>query len=216
MAMAINSFDTWLTNKLQELNTDESVFGSYIKGILEGDETEDEKTEALEGIIAGITEDGIDKHVSEILSAWVKWLPRDDATAVVAPTEDVEVRLAKLLDSQNLPKTAQRTTCTVEERRIREAILAQYSEMTDGEESDAEGDDDTATGGGGNGGSGDGGIEKNTNAANIAQQLKEKRERAKLESQEKKEKDKKDREKQKQLKEEKKEKRKTVKGERRR
>lgn len=140
-------------------------------------------------------EDGIDTHVSEILSAWVKWLPRDDDSVVVAPTEDVEVRLAKLLDSQNLPTTAQRTTCTVEERRIREAILAQYSEMTDDEESDAEGDDDTATGGGGggNGGSGDGGIEKNTNAANIAQQLKEKRERAKLESQEKKEKDKKDR-----------------------
>lgn len=55
MAVAMNSFDSWLSKKLQALNTDEGVFGSYIKGILEGDETEDEKTEALEGILAGIT-----------------------------------------------------------------------------------------------------------------------------------------------------------------
>lgn len=55
MAVAASSFDSWLSKKLQVLNTDESVFGSYIKGILEGDETEDEKTEALESILAGIT-----------------------------------------------------------------------------------------------------------------------------------------------------------------
>lgn len=55
MAVAASSFDTWLSEKLQALNTDESVFGTYIKGILEGDESEDEKTEALESILAGIT-----------------------------------------------------------------------------------------------------------------------------------------------------------------
>jgi len=55
MAVAANSFDAWLNKKLQALNTDEGVFGTYIRGILEGDETEDEKTEALESILAGIT-----------------------------------------------------------------------------------------------------------------------------------------------------------------
>lgn len=55
MAVAANSFDAWLSKKLQALNTDEGVFGTYIKGILEGDEPEDEKTEALESILAGIT-----------------------------------------------------------------------------------------------------------------------------------------------------------------
>lgn len=55
MAAVIPSFDAWLSFKLQELKTDEGVFGSYIRGILEGDETVDEKTEALEGIFAGIT-----------------------------------------------------------------------------------------------------------------------------------------------------------------
>lgn len=55
MAVATANFDSWLSDKLQGLKTDEGVFGSYIRGILEGDETEDEKTEALEGILAGIT-----------------------------------------------------------------------------------------------------------------------------------------------------------------
>lgn len=51
---AKETFDKWLTNKLKTLNTDESVFGSYILGILEGDETNDEKREALEGILSAI------------------------------------------------------------------------------------------------------------------------------------------------------------------
>lgn len=55
MAVATNSFDDWLSKKLQDLKTDEGIFGSYIKGILQGDETEEEKIEALEGILTGIT-----------------------------------------------------------------------------------------------------------------------------------------------------------------
>ncbi|XP_043496239.1 coiled-coil domain-containing protein 43 [Polistes fuscatus] len=209
MAVATNSFDTWLSTKLQELNTDEGVFGSYIKGILEGDETEDEKIEALESILAGITEDNISKHVTEILSAWAEWLPKEAVASPNVPAEDVDVRLARMLESQSLPTTTQKSY-TEEERRIREAILAQYSQMSD--EADSEGDGEEEGAGGGK----EIGIEKNLNAANIVQQLKERREKAKLESQKKKEKDKEDREKQKQLKDEKKEKRKTQKGERRR
>lgn len=60
------------------------------------------------------------------------------------------------------------------------------------------------------------GIERNTNALDVQNLLKEKREQARLDSAAKKQKDKEDREKQKQLREEKKEKRKTVKGERKR
>lgn len=48
-----SDFSQWLNNKLRELNTDESVFGSYITGILEGDEPDDDKREALEGVLLG-------------------------------------------------------------------------------------------------------------------------------------------------------------------
>lgn len=54
MSSDTENFSHWLNGKLRELNTDESVFGSYINGILEGDEPIDDKREALEGILAAI------------------------------------------------------------------------------------------------------------------------------------------------------------------
>ncbi|XP_053980632.1 coiled-coil domain-containing protein 43 isoform X2 [Hylaeus anthracinus] len=181
MALPTNCFDNWLN----------------------GDGTEDEKIEALEGIFAGITDDNISKHVLEILSAWTKCLLVRDETALKEPMEDVDVILSRVLDAQPLQTTTPRSY-TAEERGIRDAILAQYSQTADEDQSEGEGEEEGMSGG-------DCGIEKNTNAALIVQQEREKREKAKLESQKKKEKDKEDREKQKQLKEEKKERRKTQK-----
>ena len=54
MSGDVNQFNSWLNRKLKEFNTDESVFGSYITSILEGDESTEEKTEALEGILSEI------------------------------------------------------------------------------------------------------------------------------------------------------------------
>lgn len=54
MATAASEFEPWLNDKLKALNTDESVFGSYISGILDGDESFDDKKEALEGILSEI------------------------------------------------------------------------------------------------------------------------------------------------------------------
>lgn len=50
-----STFDVWLGVKLKSLGTDENVFGDYIKSILEGDESQEEKIEALEGILAEIS-----------------------------------------------------------------------------------------------------------------------------------------------------------------
>lgn len=132
-----------------------------------------------------LQEDNISKHVAEILSAWAEWLPAKDIATAAVPTEDVDVRLAKMLESQSLPTTTQKSY-TEEERRIREAILAQYSQMSDEDNSEGDREEDCA-------GGGDCGIEKNLNVATIVQQEREKREKAKLESQKKKEKDKEDR-----------------------
>lgn len=58
-----DEFTKWLNNKLRSLNTDESVFGSYILGILEGDETKDEKHEAIEGVLSAIIVSMVFKYV---------------------------------------------------------------------------------------------------------------------------------------------------------
>lgn len=54
MATAMEDFSSWLSRTLEELNTDESVFGSYIQGILDSDEPSEEKFEALQGILSEI------------------------------------------------------------------------------------------------------------------------------------------------------------------
>ena len=56
MATALEDFSSWLSRTLEELNTDEGIFGSYIQSILDSDETSEEKFEALQGILAEIIE----------------------------------------------------------------------------------------------------------------------------------------------------------------
>ncbi|XP_034245480.1 coiled-coil domain-containing protein 43 [Thrips palmi] len=197
-------FDVWLGGKLRDLNTDEGVFGSYIKGILNGDDSNDEKAEALQDIISEITESDIAEICKEILDHWQK---TESSQRTKDSTEeiDVENKLVKLLESQTL-QTVQQRQYTEEERRVREAILAQYSQIQVQEEAEFLDEEDDH----------DAGLEKNTNFSSIQQAEKERREQARLDSHKKKEKDKEDREKQKQQQAEKKEKRKTQKSERRR
>ncbi|EEB17396.1 coiled-coil domain-containing protein, putative [Pediculus humanus corporis] len=204
-----SEFDTWLNNKLLACNTDEGVFGSYIKGILEGEESLDDKTQALTEILSEITNENITKLCQEILEKWSLFNTKDENVqgTILKVSEDMDVRLAKLMESQAKPTIVTRNNYTDEEKRIRDAILQQYGQM-----SDDENDKDEEEGENGSENS----IVKNINVAAVKQAEKEKREKAKIDSQKKKEKDKEDREKQKQMAQEKKEKRKTQKGERRR
>ncbi|KAF5303031.1 hypothetical protein FQR65_LT08360 [Abscondita terminalis] len=204
MAAAVDDFGSWLDKKLQDLNIDECVFGTYIIGILDGDETNEEKRDALDGLLSEIFNHDVSQLRFEIMDMWSKL--RVPQTSTQLSSEQVDMKLCKLLESQSLqlPKQKQYTE---EEKKIREAILLQYSQMTD-DEDEEEGSEQVETK--------ENGLEKNRNAVAVMQAEKEKREQARLESQKKKEKDKEDREKQKQMREEKKEKRKTQKGERRR
>ncbi|KQS70364.1 coiled-coil domain-containing protein 43 isoform X1 [Drosophila erecta] len=227
---ATDEFQSWLNEQLRQLNTDENVFGSYIVGILEGDETREEKIEALEGILSETGAPNMDELVATILQKWLQSHPSADDPPKKGLDIDVNAQLAKLLEQQKLlPAVTKEREYTEEERRIKQQILAQYSQVTiqtlytnyyqlmialavpqtavanqDDEDSEEESDDDSGT------------LTKNTNKSDVQALAKEKREQARMDSAAKKQKDKEDREKQKQLREEKKEKRKTVKGERRR
>ncbi|XP_073821864.1 coiled-coil domain-containing protein 43 [Musca autumnalis] len=216
--MATKEFATWLNKKLRELNTDENVFGSYITGILEDDDSLDEKKEALEGILSEILTDNIAELIDTILDKWKACTNAQDEEKNKAPKIDVDEQLVKLLESTKVQAVVKERQYTEEEKRIREQILAQYSqtEVSDDDYEPAQSDEEGDKHGGGGGGGGLTGIERNTNAQDVQNLIKEKREQSRLEAAAKKQKDKEDREKQKQMREEKKEKRKTVKGERRR
>ncbi|KAK9872998.1 hypothetical protein WA026_020343 [Henosepilachna vigintioctopunctata] len=208
MAGASEDFQSWLSRTLTDLNTDESIFGSYITGILESDETCDEKAEALQDLLEEIVQNADDLYriKDEILQKWNYYKIKEPPPKELS--EDVGIKLSKMIESHFLSRTKQKEY-TAEEKKIKEAILSQYSQMSDDEE---EGSKETGQGSGEQKDN----LEKNTNAQTVANAEKQKREQARLDSMKKKERDKEDREKQKQLKEEKKEKRKTQKGERRR
>ncbi|KAI8041925.1 hypothetical protein M5D96_003221 [Drosophila gunungcola] len=167
------------------------------------------KTEALEGILSETGAPNIDELVATILQKWLQCHPSADDPPKKGLDIDVNAQLAKLLEQQKLqPAVNKEREYTEEERRIKQQILAQYSQTAvvnqDEDDSEPESDDESGV------------LAKNTNKSDVQALAKEKREQARMDSAAKKQKDKEDREKQKQLREEKKEKRKTVKGERRR
>jgi hypothetical protein len=150
---------------------------------------------------------------------FVKWSESRGAKPVKAENGEKahqeEVDLAKMLEksakiAQQSSSYQNRSQLTEEQKRIKEQILANYSQCSDKEDDDV---DD-----GGEESDDDPDMEKNTNKSDVQKLAKEKREQAKLDSQQKKLKDKEDRAKQKANRDEKKANRKAaaVKGERRR
>jgi hypothetical protein len=143
-----------------------------------------------------------------------KWNETHDAPKKAVEVKQEEVDIAELLKTttkislENSSKSAHRQL-TDEEKRIKQQILANYSQTSDKEDDDEEQSGEEPE---------DPDLEKNTNKADVQKLAREKREQAKKESEEKKLKDKEDRAKQKALREEKKSKRQgaAVKGERRR
>lgn len=140
----------------------------------------------------------IDAILTEILDKWEQFRPSDNEPEQKAAAIDIDTKLAQLLESKAITATVHRQKCTPEEQRIREQILAQYSQV---ELDECEDDDVGNVGSGVVGGGGSAGpaiekdpiMEKNTNALDVAQLAKERREQAKIDSKAKKDKDKEDR-----------------------
>lgn len=120
---------------------------------------------------------------------WNKSHPKISDASACAVEEVDSNKLVQLLEMQCLATTAQRNY-TAEEKKIREAILAKYSQMTDDEdEQDVHQECSTSAEPRKTGAD----LERNTNALSVQQAEKEKREQSKIDSQKKKDKDKEDR-----------------------
>lgn len=223
MTDTATDFNGWLHAKLRELNTDETVFGDYIRGILEDEDAADsdsgaaEQRDALHEILSQIVEDEaqIEAVLSAILARWTEHgaqhSPGAGSQASVAVAKlDIDAQLAKLLDNSKAICTnsaKKRQPLSAEEMRIRDQILAQYSQVELEEcEDDDDGGPPPASAGSasqiasaGSAGAVDGVtnhdplMEKNTNKEDVAALAKERREQARTDSKAKKDKDKEDR-----------------------
>ena len=48
-------FEDWLSSRLKTLGLDEDVFGNYVTGVLDSEDTDEERKDALIGILDGMT-----------------------------------------------------------------------------------------------------------------------------------------------------------------
>ncbi|XP_077414637.1 coiled-coil domain-containing protein 43 [Vanacampus margaritifer] len=205
-------FDIWLNERLDALEVDREVYGAYILGVLQEEESDEEKRDALQGILSAFLdeEDTLGDVCQQIIKHWTEYCNR---SANKQDAGDVEVQaIASMMEKQAQIVVRQKEV-SAESKKRKEALLAQYANVTDDED---EGTEESPNGNVIPGQ--DKSMFKNTNVEEVLNRQKQKREQAREDSQKKKETDKMQREKDKLAKQDRKEKEKkrTQKGERKR
>uniref|UniRef100_A0A3B5A622 Coiled-coil domain-containing protein 43 n=1 Tax=Stegastes partitus TaxID=144197 RepID=A0A3B5A622_9TELE len=192
-------FESWLNDRLDSLEVDREVYGAYILGILQEEESDEEKEDALQGILSAfLDEDTMEDVCKQIIKEWTEYCSR---SAAKRNAEDAEVQaIASMIEKQAQIVVKQKEV-SAESKKRKEALLAQYEPQS------------------GNAFAGnEKSLFKNTNVEEVLNRQKQKRDQAREDAQKKKESDKMQREKDKLAKQDRKEKEKkrTQKGERKR
>ncbi|KAK1877102.1 Coiled-coil domain containing protein 43 [Dissostichus eleginoides] len=205
-------FESWLNDRLDSLEVDREVYGTYILGVLEEEESDEEREDALQGILSAfVEEDNVEDVCKQIIKQWTDWR---DRSASKSDSDDAEVQaIARMIEKQ-AQIVVKHKEVSGESKQRKDALLAQYANVTD-DEDEAEEEEQT---GANNFIGNEKSLFKNTNVAEVLNRQKQKRDQAREDSQKKKEGDKMQREKDKLTKQDRKEKEKkrTQKGERKR
>ncbi|XP_070704291.1 coiled-coil domain-containing protein 43 [Pempheris klunzingeri] len=203
-------FESWLNDRLDSLEVDREVYGAYILGVLQEEESDEEKEDALQGILSAfLEEDTVEDVCRQIIKQWTS-----SHTEAKKNADDAEVQaIASMIEKQAQIVVKQKEV-SEESKKRKEALLAQYANVTD-DEDEAEEEDLPC---GNNFTASDKSLFKNTNVEEVLNRQKQKRDQAREDAQKKKEVDKMQREKDKLAKQDRKEKEKkrTQKGERKR
>ncbi|MED6236216.1 Coiled-coil domain-containing protein 43 [Ataeniobius toweri] len=184
-------FESWLNDRLDSLEVDREVYGAYILGILKEEESDEEKEDALQGILSAfLDEDTIEEVCKQIINHWKECCNR---LAARQNTDDAEVQaIASMIEKQAQIVVKQKEPSNTEA----EGEPLAGNEVPGSDRS----------------------LFRNTNVEEVLNRQKQKRDQAREDAQKKKETDKMQREKDKLTKQDRKEKEKkrTQKGERKR
>ncbi|XP_037544684.1 coiled-coil domain-containing protein 43 [Nematolebias whitei] len=205
-------FKSWLNARLDSLEMDREVYGTYILGILQEEDSDEEKKDALLGIFcAFLEEDTMEDVCMQIIHQWSEYCRH---SAGRQHTDDAEVQAIATMIEKQAQIVVKQKEVSEESKKRKEALLAQYANVTDEEDEAEEGEPTTGT----DFTPSDKSLFKNTNVEEVLSRQKQKREQAREDAQKKKETDKMQREKDKLAKQDRKEKEKkrTQKGERKR
>ncbi|KAM6233942.1 coiled-coil domain-containing protein 43 [Aptenodytes patagonicus] len=208
---AAGGFAAWLAARLEALGLDRAVYGAYIQGLLREEESDEERLEALRGVLAAcLEEDLLNDVCREVVEKWSE----SQIVDAKEKKEDEIQAIASMMEKQ-AKIVVKPKEVSQEEKQRKAALLAQYANVTDEEDGEDEQDGSIATAV--NIGS-EKSLFRNTNVEDVLNARKLERELLRDEFQKKKEQDKLQREKDKLAKQERKEKEKkrTQKGERKR
>ncbi|XP_043911029.1 coiled-coil domain-containing protein 43 isoform X2 [Protopterus annectens] len=126
---AASGFDSWLNNRLEMLDIDKDVYASYIHGVLQEEDSEQERREALRDILSAfLEEDTLEEFCKEILTEWLK----ERTTDAKGMNDEVE-KIANMIEKQAQIVVKQKETSEDDKQR-KAALLAQYANVTDEEE----------------------------------------------------------------------------------
>ncbi|XP_053193858.1 coiled-coil domain-containing protein 43 [Scomber japonicus] len=204
-------FGSWLNDRLDSLEVDREVYGVYILGVLQEEESDEEKEDALQGILSAfLDEDSVEDVCKQIIKQWTDHCSQSAKHVA----DDVEVQAIASMIEKQAQIVVKPKDVSEESKKRKEALLAQYANVTDDED---EGEEEE-TPCGNNLPATEKSLFKNTNVTEVLNRQKQQRDQAREDSQKKKETDKMQREKDKLAKQDRKEKEKkrTQKGERRR
>ncbi|NXN49748.1 CCD43 protein, partial [Rynchops niger] len=127
---AAGGFAAWLAARLEALGLDRAVYGAYIEGLLRGEESDEERLEALRGVLAAcLEEDLLNDVCREVVEKWSE----SQIVDAKEKKEDELQAIASMMEKQARivvkPKEVSQ-----EEKQRKAALLAQYANVTDEEE----------------------------------------------------------------------------------
>ncbi|XP_016832179.1 coiled-coil domain-containing protein 43 isoform X2 [Cricetulus griseus] len=124
------AFGSWLDGRLEALGVDRAVYGTYILGVLQ-EEEEEEKLDALQSILSAfLEEDSLLDNCKEIVD---RWSETQNVTIKVEKEDEVQA-ITTLIEKQAQIVVKPRMV-SEEERQRKAALLAQYADVTDEEDS---------------------------------------------------------------------------------
>ncbi|XP_024616614.1 coiled-coil domain-containing protein 43 isoform X2 [Neophocaena asiaeorientalis asiaeorientalis] len=125
-----SGFESWLDGRLEALGVDRAVYGAYILGVLQ-EEEEEEKLDALQGILSAfLEEDSLLNICKEIVE---RWSETQNVVTKVKKEDEVQA-IATLIEKQAQIVVKPRMV-SEEEKQRKAALLAQYADVTDEEDS---------------------------------------------------------------------------------
>ncbi|NXS65218.1 CCD43 protein, partial [Pandion haliaetus] len=127
---AEDGFVAWLAVRLEVLGLDRAVYGVYIQGLLREEESDEERLEALRGVLAAcLEEDLLNDVCREVVEKWSE----SQIVDTKEKKEDEIQAIASMMEKQ-AKIVVKPKEVSQEEKQRKAALLAQYANVTDEEE----------------------------------------------------------------------------------